>query len=85
MNGLSTAVSDQIDLSTIDANALTVGNQAFTYIGSAAFSAAGQLRYAGGVLSGSTDADTAPEFQIQLLGGPALFVNPTSAGTDILL
>jgi Ca2+-binding RTX toxin-like protein len=84
-NGLGTAVSDQIDLSTIDANALAVGNQAFTYIGGAAFTAAGQLRYAGGVLSGSTDADTASEFQIQLLGGPALFVNPTSAGTDILL
>ncbi|TKB93287.1 MAG: calcium-binding protein [Nitrospira sp.] len=84
-NGLGTAVSDQIDLSTIDANALAAGNQAFTYIGGAAFTAAGQLRYAGGVLSGSTDADTAPEFQVQLLGGPALFVNPTSAGTDILL
>ncbi|MGC4095679.1 MAG: hypothetical protein QM706_01065 [Nitrospira sp.] len=32
---------DQIDLTTIDANAVVSGNQAFTYIGSAAFTAAG--------------------------------------------
>jgi Ca2+-binding RTX toxin-like protein len=76
-------VGDQINLSTIDANALVAGNQAFTYIGGAAFTAAGQLRYAGGTLSGSTDADAAPEFQIQLLGGPALSVG--GPGTDIIL
>jgi Ca2+-binding RTX toxin-like protein len=78
-------IGDKIDLTAIDANVLLAGNQAFTYIGGAAFTAAGQLRYADGILSGSTDADTAAEFQISLLGGPALFINPTSAGTDILL
>ena len=76
---------DRIDLRDIDANALVAGNQAFTYIGSAAFTAAGQLRYSGGILSGSTDADTAAEIEIQLIGAPKLFVNPASAGTDILL
>ena len=35
---------DQIDLSLIDANTKVAGNQAFTFIGSAAFSMAGQLR-----------------------------------------
>jgi Ca2+-binding RTX toxin-like protein len=73
-------VGDQIHLSAIDANILVAGNQAFTYIGGAAFTAAGQLRYSAGTLSGSTDADAAP---IQLLGGPALTVG--GVGTDILL
>ncbi|MBS0165623.1 MAG: hypothetical protein JSR29_06065 [Nitrospira sp.] len=62
---------DYIDLTTIDANTLVSGNQAFTYIGSAAFTAAGQLRYAGGILQGSTDADTVAEFEVQLVGAPA--------------
>lgn len=77
------AIGDRIDLSLIDANTLVVGNQAFTYIGSTAFTGAGQLRYADGTLSGSTDADAAPEFQIQLLGGPALSIG--GVGTDIIL
>jgi hypothetical protein len=59
-----------IDVSTIDANVLVAGNQAFTFIGSVAFSAAGQLRYSGGLLQGSTDADAAAELQVQLTGAP---------------
>ncbi|MGC4095936.1 MAG: calcium-binding protein [Nitrospira sp.] len=74
---------DIINLSAIDANALVTGNQAFTYIGGAAFTAAGQLRYADGMLQGSTDGDTAAEFEIQLVGAPALSVG--GDGTDILL
>jgi Ca2+-binding RTX toxin-like protein len=35
---------DRIDLSRIDALAGALGNQAFTFIGSAAFTAAGQVR-----------------------------------------
>ncbi|MBK8275970.1 MAG: calcium-binding protein [Nitrospira sp.] len=77
------AIGDKVDLTAIDANALVSGNQAFTYIGNTAFTAAGQLRYAEGVLSGSTDADATPEFQIYLLGGPTLAVG--GLGTDILL
>ena len=82
-SGAGAAVGDQIDLANIDANVVLFGNQAFTWIGSSAFTAAGQLRYAGGVLSGSTDVDAAAEFQITLVGAPALFVG--GAGTDILL
>jgi len=81
--GAGAALGDQISLTDLDAKSLVAGDQAFSYIGSAAFSAAGQLRYSGGILSGSTDADTAAEFEIQLVGTPALTVG--GAGTDILL
>jgi serralysin len=70
---------DRIDVSTIDANVLLAGNQAFTFIGRAAFTAAGQLRYSGGVLQGSTDADASAEFAIQLIGAPVL------VGADLVL
>ncbi|QXH62307.1 calcium-binding protein [Pseudomonas azerbaijanorientalis] len=65
-----TSEGDKIDLSTLDANVATAANDAFSFIGSSAFSsnAAGQVRFAGGILYGSTDADTAAEFEIQLLG-----------------
>jgi len=66
---------DKIDLSTLDANTATAANDAFSFIGSTAFSAtnaAGQLRFAGSVLYGSTDADAAAEFEIQLLGVTSL-------------
>ena len=72
------AGTDQIDLRGIDANTLTTGsNEAFTFIGKAAFSstnATGQLRSsysaAGNfvVVSGSTDADVEAEFSVQLNG-----------------
>ena len=62
--------ADKIDLSTLDANTATTANEAFTsVIGStAAFSTAGQLKVAGGVLYGNTDADSAAEFAIQIVG-----------------
>jgi Ca2+-binding RTX toxin-like protein len=65
-----TSEGDKIDLSTLDANLATAANDAFSFIGASAFSsnATGQLRFAGGVLYGSTDADTAAEFEIQLVG-----------------
>lgn len=78
--GSGAAIGDQIDLTTIDANSLLAGNQAFIFGG---FFTAGHLRYAGGILQGNTDADTAAEFEIQLVGAPALVVG--GAGTDILL
>lgn len=73
---------DRIDLRGIDANGATGTNDAFAYIGTAAFSssdATGQLRLSGGVLYGSTDADDAPEFSIALTG-----ISSLSSG-DILL
>ncbi|MBS0165462.1 MAG: calcium-binding protein [Nitrospira sp.] len=88
-------VGDQIDLRDIDANTtfLSFGNQAFSYIGGAAFSnvlgiyTPGQLRYSGGVLQGNTDFDGAAEIEIALVPAPAsLYVNSaTPLTTDILL
>ena len=63
---------DRIDLSTIDANSNITGNQAFTYIGTSAFSAVGQIRYVGGILSGNTAGNLSAEFEIQLVGSPQL-------------
>ena len=64
---------DIIDLSAIDADTGTSGNQAFTFIGSAAYTSgvAGQLRFDNGVLYGSTDTDAADEFWI-VVSGPQL-------------
>ncbi len=73
-------VGDQIDLTDTDTNDLVAGNQAFIWGGSFT---AGHLRYVGGVLQGNTDGDAAAEFEIQLVGAPALTVG--GAGTDILL
>ncbi|CUS33701.1 Hemolysin-type calcium-binding region (fragment) [Candidatus Nitrospira nitrosa] len=80
--GAGTALGDQIDLRDIDANTLVSGNQAFTWKG-ATPGGAGTLWYTGGVLYGNIDGDSTPEFQIQLVGSPALSVG--GAGTDILL
>ena len=80
--GNGAAIGDQIDLTAIDANVLKSGNQAFIFGGPFT---AGHLRYntTTGILSGNTDSDAAAEFEIQLLGAPALVVG--GAGTDILL
>ncbi|GAB7528950.1 hypothetical protein PS3A_13590 [Pseudomonas sp. 3A(2025)] len=65
---------DKIDLSTLDADLSTSGNDAFTFIGSNAFSsnATAQLRFADGILYGSVNADANAEFEIQLLGVSSL-------------
>ena len=65
---------DLIDLSTLDANAATTTNDAFTtLIGSAeSFTAAGQLKLSNGVLYANTDADSTAEFSVQLTGITAL-------------
>lgn len=66
---------DKIDLGAIDANTALGGDQAFAYIGNAAFSGtAGQLRFVGGIVSGDVNGDGIADFQIQLQfaggGGP---------------
>ncbi|MEH2392020.1 MAG: hypothetical protein V7K21_10315 [Nostoc sp.] len=73
--GNGTLPGDQIDLSAIDADSTKLGNQAFTYIGAAAFSAPGQLRYSGGILQASTDADRSPEFEVRLIGAPLVVLS----------
>ncbi|MDZ8260231.1 calcium-binding protein [Nostoc sp. ChiQUE01b] len=70
---------DQINLSTIDANSNVAGNQAFTFIGASAFSAARQVRYSGGILQGNIDGDVSAEFEIRLTGAPSL------VASDIIL
>jgi Ca2+-binding RTX toxin-like protein len=63
---------DTIDLAALDANDSVAGNQSFAWVGTGAFTAAGQLRYSqtGGttVVQASTDADSAAEFEIELTG-----------------
>jgi hypothetical protein len=65
-----TAGQDKIDLSTLDANTATTANEAFTEIiaATAAFTKAGQLKFANGILYGNVDADADAEFAIQLTG-----------------
>lgn len=70
---------DIIDLSNIDANTIKKDDQAFTYIGTGAFTAAGQIRYSGGILQGNTDSNLAANFEIKLEGSPLL------VASDIIL
>jgi VCBS repeat-containing protein len=74
--------SDRIDLSAIDANTLLAGDQTFSFIGSGAFTgAAGQLRYAGGVLSGDVNGNGTADFEI----GIQFTGNAQLAAADIIL
>ncbi|NMG32325.1 M10 family metallopeptidase C-terminal domain-containing protein [Aromatoleum evansii] len=60
---------DLLDLSRIDANLLTAGDDAFdaTFVAAGtAFYAPGQLQFAGGILYGNVDADAKPEFAINI-------------------
>ena len=70
--------NDKIDLSGIDANSVLAGDQAFTFINNATFSAdaTGQLRFDSktGILYGSTNADTNAEFSIVLSGVKSLTI-----------
>lgn len=64
---------DKIDLSTIDANPATLitsANEAFTALiaSGTAFTAAGQLRFDGNMLYGSTNNDAIADFALQVLG-----------------
>ena len=75
--------TDRIDLSGIDANAILAGDQAFTFIGTAAFTGAGQLRYdvvgADIVLQGDVDGIAGADFELQLTGVVAI------AAADLVL
>jgi Ca2+-binding RTX toxin-like protein len=68
--------TDRIDLSAIDANIGngTGSNEAFAGFisGTSSFTRAGQLKFAGGILYGNTDADADAEFSIALTGVTAL-------------
>lgn len=64
------AEGDRIDLSEIDAITGTTANDAFTFVGTAGFTAAGQLRYqpSGAVtlIEGDVNGDGAADFRIQV-------------------
>jgi Ca2+-binding RTX toxin-like protein len=63
----SSAQGDHIDLSAIDANTHVAGDEAFGYIGSAAFSdVAGQLRYADHFLEGDVNGDGTADFRVHV-------------------
>ena len=69
----SRSQGDRIDLTGIDANTWQSGNQAFTMIGSAAFSgAAGQLHYQHSsgrtIVEGDVNGDRVADFQVELVG-----------------
>jgi Ca2+-binding RTX toxin-like protein len=63
-------LGDVLDFSAIDANTATRGDQAFTFIGAATFTAAGQLRMyeSNGtwLVEGNTGGTIDPEFQLEL-------------------
>jgi Ca2+-binding RTX toxin-like protein len=65
-------IGEKINLDLIDANLSVSGNQAFTFIGSAAFTALGQLRFAAGVLEGNNTGTVDADFQIRLTGVASL-------------
>ncbi|TNF82579.1 matrixin family metalloprotease [Pseudomonas sp. ICMP22404] len=59
---------DKLDLSKLDANILAAGINQFSFIDSADFSGAGQLRFVDHVLSGNIDGNLGADFEIQLVG-----------------
>ncbi|MCF8131981.1 MAG: hypothetical protein K9J72_02510 [Synechococcus sp. Tobar2m-G35] len=68
--------TDLIDLSAIDASTLVAGNQAFRYLAGATFSGvAGELRLAGGFLSGDVNGDRIADFDLALPGVATLNVS----------
>ncbi len=75
----SRSQGDKVDIATIDANSIAAGNQAFTFIGSAAFGLnAGELRFTSGIIVGDIDGNGAADFQI------AINVASMNAGDFIL-
>lgn len=73
-----THLTDVIDLSAIDAKTTAGGNQAFVFIGAAAFSgAAGQLRYdaTSGIVEGDTNGDLVADFKLDLISKPTITVD----------
>jgi len=68
-------LEDLINLAPMDANAVLAGNQAFVWIGAAAFgNVAGQLRYtqATGIVEGDVTGNGLADFQIQIVNRPEL-------------
>ncbi|MCT0206153.1 calcium-binding protein [Synechococcus sp. CS-1332] len=81
--GAEVAGGDLIDVNGIDANTGVAGNQNFNFIGNAAFSAAGQLRFfqdgPNTIVEGNTTGASGAEFTIQVNG------SHTFIATDFVL
>ena len=86
------AQSDDLRLGLVDANSGAAGDQAFTFIGTAAFSAVGQLRAVlfdsdgngsleSTLVQGNMTGTTGAEMEILLLN----YTTPTLLGTDFQL
>jgi hypothetical protein len=70
------AAGDRISLSAIDARSGVAGDQAFAWIGGAAFSGEGQLHFAAAIgggfaISGDVNGDLLADFSILVNAGPA--------------
>ena len=77
ISGFSFAQGDRIDLSLLDANSLLAGDQAFNFIGNAAFShTAGELRMSSTatltLISGDVDGDGVADFVLKMTGVQAV-------------
>ena len=74
INDFSHTQLDLIYVSAIDSDDSVSGDQAFTFIGNAAFSAAGQLRYDAlkGIIQGNVNNTLTPDFEIKLTGAPVV-------------
>ncbi len=65
---------DRIEISRFDADPITPGNQVFSFIGDAAFSGVGQVRFEQNIAAGHTlaqadiDGDGAADFEVELSG-----------------
>jgi len=63
------SLGDKIDLSAIDAFTNTIGNQAFTFIGSKGFTGTkGEVRFVNGLLQVNTGVDNRSDMEIVLTG-----------------
>lgn len=84
---MGVAGGDRIDLSTLDANAILGGNQAFAFIGSTAFTAAGQLRVqnlgAATLVQVNVDAALGADLEIIIQDGAIVAAN--YAALDFIL
>ncbi len=71
---------DRIDLARLDANAATATDDAFRYIGTAAFGVEpGEVRQGAGMLEADVNGDRIADLQVELRGAPTL------AGADFFL
>ena len=67
---------DRLNFAAIDADPLTDGDQALTFIGADGFGGvAGQVRYALGAVQVDLDGDGVADMQITLTGAPAIVAN----------